>query len=93
MYARTENMWTPKGYVYLRSDPLKCIQRIAMRARNAEDAIPADYMMHLHTLHEEAYANAVAQGKSIICIDVEGKTVPEIGEEVWSAFTQLYINA
>lgn len=91
MYSKTSDVWTPGGYVYLRTDPLKCIQRIAKRARNAEDAIPVDYMMRLHDLHEQAYNKAVSEKRNIISVDVEGKSVEEVGEEVWSAFNRLRI--
>jgi deoxyadenosine/deoxycytidine kinase len=91
MYNLSGKMWQPHGYVYLRSDPTKCIQRIAKRARNSEDAIPVDYMIRLHELHEEAYIAAVAEGKPIVCVDVEGKTVKEIGEEVWVALQSLSV--
>jgi deoxyadenosine/deoxycytidine kinase len=89
MYERSGEMWQPAGYVYLRTDPLKCIERIAKRNRKSEDAIPVDYMMSLHDLHEDSYLKAVQQGKRIVCVDVEGKTVEEVGEEVWKALKDL----
>jgi deoxyadenosine/deoxycytidine kinase len=92
MYSRSGEMWQPAGYVYLRTDPVKCIERIAKRNRKSEDAIPIDYMMSLHDLHEQAYAEAMKQGKPIICIEVEGKNAEEVGEEVWSALKVLSNN-
>jgi len=85
MYNRTDNMWFPTTYIYLHSEPDKCIERIAKRARNSEDAITEQYLRRLHELNEEAYINGLAEGKPIKCIYVEGKTIEEIGDEVWLA--------
>jgi len=89
MYARSMAMWSPQGYVYLRSDPTKCHARIAHRGRDSESAIPLEYLESLHKYHEEAYRAGVSQGLPIIVIDVEGKTVETIAEEVYKALTAL----
>ena len=81
MYDRTDAMWRPSKYVYLRSNPESCLKRIAHRARTSEEAIPYDYLKNLHDLHEECYETASTQ---INVIEVEGKTIEEIGEELWS---------
>jgi deoxyadenosine/deoxycytidine kinase len=89
MYAKSMSMWSPQGYIYLRSDPKKCHNRIAKRARDSEDAIPIDYLESLHKYHEDAYMAGVANGLPIIAIDVEGKTVECIAYETWKALQVL----
>jgi deoxyadenosine/deoxycytidine kinase len=89
MYDKTDEMWSPKCFIYLRSDPDKCIQRIATRGRPSEDAILDTYLHKLHELHETCYVKAVAERKNIVCIEVEGKTVAQIGEEVWRAIQAM----
>lgn len=84
LYTKTGKMWNPKVYIYLRSNPDNCIQRIAKRSRPSEEAISEDYLRTLHDLHESTYSTAIANKKNIHVIDVEGKTVTEIGEEVWA---------
>lgn len=89
MYARAFQIWAPAGYVYLRSNPQQCAARVKMRGRDAEEAIPLAYLEQLHAHHERAYHIAASFGFPMICIDVEGKSVPHIAAEVWSALTML----
>lgn len=89
MYHKSMTMWTPHAYIYLRSDPEKCHERVAKRARPSEEVISIDYLKKLHDYHERAYMIAASQGTPIICIHVEGKTVKEIGDEVLQALTVM----
>ena len=89
MYDKTDKLWSPSGYIYLQSSPENCLERIAVRARNAEEAIPLEYMKQLHELHENAYHDAANNGKNIICINVDGKTIAEVATEAWSALKTL----
>ena len=89
MYAKSNASWSPNGYIYLRSDPVKCLDRIGGRARPSEDGISMAYLYKLHTLHEQAYFNAVTMGIPVIVIDVEGKTISQIAAEVAGALTIL----
>jgi deoxyadenosine/deoxycytidine kinase len=85
MYQMTMNTWRPKFYIYLRSNPEFCMERIGRRQRESEDKIQLSYIQHLHQLHEKAYLKAVAESFPILCIDVEGKTVETIGNEIYEA--------
>ena len=82
MYDKVMSIWEPEIYVYLRSDPAKCAERIIRRGRTSEDNIPITYLKELHDLHEQSYDIAVAKGKKVVVIDVEGKTVEEIATEI-----------
>lgn len=42
-----------KGYIYIRTDPEVCYERIKKRARNAEGVIPLEYLTDLHNKHEK----------------------------------------
>lgn len=41
------------GYIYIRTDPQICYERIKKRARNAEGIIPLKYLIQLHNKHED----------------------------------------
>ena len=89
MYDLSMRTWSPKGMVYLRSDPAQCYARIAKRSRDSEDAIPLQYLENIHRYHEAAFANGVSAGLPIIAVDVEGKTVEQIANEVIDALRTL----
>jgi deoxyguanosine kinase len=42
----------PHGFIYLRTDPEICYQRLLKRARSEEAAVPYDYLKKLHDKHE-----------------------------------------
>jgi len=43
----------PSGFIYLRTTPEVCYQRIQKRSRCEESAIPLSYLQSLHARHEE----------------------------------------
>lgn len=43
---------TPNGYIYLKTSPEICCDRINIRARSEEDSIPLEYLKKLHNNHE-----------------------------------------
>lgn len=89
MYTRSMATWTPQAYIYIRSDPLKCAERIKKRARNSEEAIPDIYLKRLHELHEEAYMFAVTSGCKVVVVDMENKTVAEVAAEIIDALRNV----
>ncbi len=50
-YAKQAPM--PVGFVYLRTDPKVCYDRMQERARSEESIVPLDYLQMLHDRHEE----------------------------------------
>lgn len=84
MYHKTMDLWHPEPYIYLRSSPERCAARILERGRETEADIPLSYLRRLHELHEATYEKARASGLSVFAVDVEGKTVQQIGEEIWA---------
>jgi len=40
-------------YIYIRTDPEVCYERVKKRSRNAEGVIPLEYLTDLHNKHEE----------------------------------------
>lgn len=82
MYQHTMHAWSPSIYIYLRSDPDRCSERILERNRASEDAIPQAYLDNLHYLHEQAYVKAYMKCMPVICVDVENKSIEHIGDEV-----------
>lgn len=84
MYAKVNELWEPNVYIYLRSDPAKCAERIIRRARQSEDAIPIHYLQELHDLHEKTLVAAQQLGKKILVVEMEGKTPKQIATEILS---------
>lgn len=82
MYDKTFKMWSPSGMVYLRSNPDRCLHRIHRRARSSEESIEPRYLRRLHDFHESAYLYGLASGIPIAVVDVEGKTVAQIAQDV-----------
>lgn len=89
MYNKSMSTWSPKGYIYIRSDPEKCYTRIHERSRTSEEAIPLEYIKMLHEYHEETYAKAVKAGFNIVVVDMEGKTVEQVGDDINAALDKL----
>jgi len=89
MYDRSFRMWSPRGMIYLRSCPDKCLARIKQRGRPEEAGISAEYLHRIHAFHETAYMHGIALGLPIVCIEMEGKTPEIIAGEVAAALTIL----
>jgi deoxyadenosine/deoxycytidine kinase len=84
MYNKTDNIWKSNLYIYLRSSPKKCLERIQYRGRNNEMDISLDYIINIHNLHEETYKIALNKKLDIIVIDVDNKSINEIADEIFS---------
>jgi deoxyadenosine/deoxycytidine kinase len=50
-YTLLQDTVRVSGIVYVNTDPDICIQRIAKRGRQGEEAIPVEYMKRLHEFH------------------------------------------
>lgn len=85
LHKTTDDLWKPNGYIYLRSDPEKCLQRINKRERTAEKNIKLEYIQKLHELHEKNYKSALEAKMNIIVIDVENKSISDICNEILSS--------
>jgi deoxyadenosine/deoxycytidine kinase len=84
MYQKTDKIWKSNFYIYLRSSPKKCLERIKARGRENETNIDEDYLISIHDLHEEAYMQLLETNKNVILIDIENKTIEEIIKEIVS---------
>jgi len=78
LYDKTDIIWSSNYYIYIRSCPDKCHERILSRGRINELSITNEYLKEIHNLHEEIYKKALDDGLNIICIDIEDKTIEEI---------------
>ena len=85
LHKTTDKLWEPRGYVYLRSNPEICFNRIKKRGREAEKNIKLEYIKRIHELHEKSYEEAVINNKNIIYIDVENKSIADICSEIISS--------
>jgi len=82
LHKTTDDLWKPNGYIYLRSDPVNCLQRIIKRGRFAEKNMQLEYIQSIHELHEKNYKAALEAKMNIIVIDVENKSIGDICSEI-----------
>jgi deoxyadenosine/deoxycytidine kinase len=85
LHKTTDELWKPNGYIYLRSAPDKCLQRIIKRGRSTEKNIKLEYIHKLHELHENNYKLAQENNMNIIVIDIENKSISDICSEILSS--------
>jgi len=78
LYENTNNIWKSTYFIYIRSSPEKCLERILKRGRENEQEITIDYLRNIHKLHEETYSQALKKGLNIIVIDIENKSLEDI---------------
>lgn len=78
LYKKSNIIWKSNYFIYLRSSPEKCLERILLRGRENELDISIDYLRYIHNLHEQTYEKAIHKGYNIIVVDVENKTLEEI---------------
>jgi deoxyadenosine/deoxycytidine kinase len=83
MYSKTDKIWNSNYYIYLRSNPIKCLERIKIRGRENELNIDIDYINNIHTLHEESLIT-LRETKKVLVIEIENKSIEEIAEEILS---------
>lgn len=79
--------YIPDFYIYLQSDTDKCMTRIQKRERNCEQGISKEYIKRIHELHEDAYAS-LPKNVEKVCINIEDKSMEEIGWEVMTTINQ-----
>lgn len=48
----TQKCNKPSGFIYLRTSPETCYQRVNKRARSGEEIIPLSYLQEIHDAHE-----------------------------------------
>ena len=90
LHKKTNNLWRPDLYIYLRSEPEMCMQRIVRRGRQSEKNIKLEYIQRIHDMHEEKLADAIQQKMNVLVIDIESKSISEICAEIMNS--SLYSN-
>jgi deoxyadenosine/deoxycytidine kinase len=84
LYNKTDIIWNSNNYIYLNSDPKKCLERINIRGRENEKNITLEYLNEIHKYHEYAYKKAIEKNMNIIYIDIENKSLEDISEIIIS---------
>lgn len=89
LHKKTDELWDDNIYIYLRTSPDSCFNRIKKRNRVSEKNITLDYIKCIHTKHEKTLEEMQKQNKKIICIDVENKTISEIANDILKFISTL----
>lgn len=84
LHSTSDKLWTNNTYIYLRSSPQQCIERIKKRDRVCEASVSLEYITNLHYLHETAAQSVSMSNKPMYICDIEGKTTDEIADEIYS---------
>lgn len=82
LYKKSDLIWKSNYYIYIRSCPKKCLERIYKRSRENEQEITLEYLNEIHKLHEEVFLEAKKKDMKIIVIDIENKSLEEISQEI-----------
>lgn len=90
LHKKTDHFWSSNIYIYLRSNPENCFNRIQKRKRECEHNITLDYIKTLHDSHEKNYDDAIKNNMNIIVIDVENKSIVDIAAEIYNYYTYYY---
>ena len=64
-------------YVYLKSSPDKCLERIRSRGRPEEQTIHLEHLEELHTRHERLYRRLEAEDEKTLILNVDRLTYPD----------------
>ena len=64
-------------YVYLRSSPEKCLDRIKQRGRLEERDVDLEFLEDLHQRHEKLYKKLDARDEKILILDVDRLRFPD----------------
>lgn len=86
LYDKTDIIWKPNYFIYLRSSPEKCLEMIYKRGRENEMNINLKYLREINELHEKSFEEL--EEKKIM-IDVDDKTIEEIGKEIYDFIHKL----
>ena len=57
LYDKTDIIWKSNYFIYLRSSPEKCLEKIYKRGRVNEMEISLEYLKNIHEYHEKAFDN------------------------------------
>ncbi len=60
----------PDGFIYLRTTPKTCHERLMKRNRSEEETVSVEYLTQLHNLHEEWLINKKCQDSRLATIPV-----------------------
>jgi len=86
LYDKTDIIWKSNYFIYLRSSPEKCLDKIYKRGRENEMEITLDYLKNIHEYHEKAFDNL--EDKKIV-INVDDKSIEDIGQEIYEFIYKL----
>ena len=92
LHSTSNKLWTNNVYIYLRSSPQKCLDRIKTRDRSCESSVSLDYITNLHHLHETVAQSVSMVNKQMYICDIEGKSVDEIADEIYLFLFNNYNN-
>ena len=86
LYDKTDIIWKSNYFIYLRSSPEKCLDKIYKRGRDNEMDISLDYLTNIHEYHEKAYEDL---DEKKIVINTDDKSIEEIAKIIYNFIHKL----
>lgn len=71
--------WKPDYYIYLRTDPIVCFERIHIRSREAENGVTFEYVKTIHEMYE--HFCEILKNLGITVFTVDANQTPERVQE------------
>ena len=74
--------WKPDIIIYLKTEPMTCMQRVLERNRNGESKISMDYLQKLHDKHEEVLNGQTIKKTNIMLHEIDSnKSIEEVQKQ------------
>lgn len=70
--------WSPDIHIYIRTDPVRCFERISSRHQEGDVKITLEYLQSVH----ESYERYIASKSCVVVIDGTNGTPEEIHSEI-----------
>jgi len=80
LYDKTDIIWKSNFFIYLRSSPEKCLEKIKKRGRENEMNITLEYLKQIHDYHEKAFDDL--KDKKIV-LDVDDMSIEDIAKFIY----------
>lgn len=67
--------YLPSLFIYIKSDPSNCLNRIILRNRKEERGIQLEYLEQLHDATERFFESLPVEKKLVYCMETKSKTM------------------
>ena len=85
-----ELAWKPDAVIYIRADPVVCMERMQHRARDCESTVPMSYLEDIHNKYENMAQRSFTLSNKTFAFQVDGNQPADaVFNEVSSVIERL----